>query len=148
MFDRNPTQKLSQKISALLAAATLIGLVGCQALTIEQKQVSSASPPDMITVQIRRPNRTPKTKQIPLKPDMRLQEVVEACKAPFRNKVAYIVRTSPKTGDQHKLEASFSSSRRISLETDYAIQPGDRVVIAEDTTSSIERVMKSMLGRD
>ena len=146
MFDRNLIKKYSRMTSALLVAATLIGLVGCQALTTDQKQISATSP-DMITVQIRRSNRSPKTKQIPLQPNMRLQEVVDSSKAPFRNKVAYIVRTSPKTGDQHKLEANFSSSKRISLETDYAIQPGDRIVIAEDTTSSIERVMKSMLGR-
>lgn len=146
MFDQHIIRNYSRTISVLAATATLIGLVGCQSLTTEQKQVSAPSP-DMVTVQIRRSNRSPKTKQIPITPNMRLQEVVDASKVPFRNKVAYIVRTSPKTGDNHKLEANFSNSKRISLETDYAIQPGDRIVIAEDTTSSIERVMKSMMGR-
>ena len=79
---------------------------------------------------------------------MRLQEIVDSSKAPFRHKKAYVVRTSPKTGQQHKLEASFDTNRRVSMETDYAIQPGDRVVIAEDTTSSFDRVMKTMIGRN
>lgn len=131
--------------AALLALATITFLSGCQALTTEKQPISSSL--DTVTVQIRGSNRAAKTTQIPLQPNMRLQEVIEASKPPFKNKIAYIVRTSPKTGQQHKLEASFDGNRRISLETDYAVQPGDRVVIAEDTTSSIERVMKSMLGR-
>jgi len=123
----------------------IVASTGCQALTTQQQQVASSQ--DMVTVQLRESNRSPKNIQVPLTPEMRLQNVLDTSKIPFRNKRAYIIRTSPKTGEQHKLEANFGNNRRISLESDYAIQPGDRVVIAEDTTSSFDRVMKSMLGR-
>ena len=130
----------------VLTICTLVtALVGCLSLMTQPQEVTDS--PDKVVVQIRAANRSPKTIQIPLTPDMRLQEVVEASKPPFRNRLAYIVRTSPKTGQQHKLEASFGSNRRVTMETDYAIQPGDRVVISEDTTTSFERVMKAMLGR-
>ena len=120
--------------------------VGCQSMmTTTSSQVAPS--PDKIVVQIRRASSKSRNVEVDLKPNMRLQDVVTASKANFRHKIAYIVRTSPTTGQQHKLEASFDANRRISLETDYAVQPGDRVVIAQDTTSSFDRVVKSMLGR-
>ena len=142
------SRRMPTSLARLVSSAILMIAVfsGCQALTTQQQPITSS--PDMITVQIRQSNRKPKNTQIPLKPDMRLQEIVDSSKAPFRHKKAYIVRTSPKTGQQHKLEASFDTNRRVSMETDYAIQPGDRVVIAEDTTSSFDRVMKTMIGRN
>lgn len=78
---------------------------------------------------------------------MTLQQVVDRSKARFRNKLAYIVRTSPDTGETHKLEAKFGKNRRIMLQFDYAVQPGDRVVISQDTSTSFDRVMQSLLGR-
>ena len=123
----------------------IVATTGCQALTTQQQQASPSQ--ETVTVQLRQANRSPKNIKVPFTPEMRLQQVLDTSKAPFRNRLAYIIRTSPKTGEQHRLEANFGNNRRVSLETDYAIQPGDRVVIAEDTTSSFDRVMKSMLGR-
>lgn len=135
----------------LLAVSILLiaSLTGCQSLMSQsgpQPQVPAENP-NMVMIQVRAANRSAKNVQIPLVSNMRLQDVLNGTKSNFRNKNAYIVRTSPKTGDKHKLEASFGDNRRISLETDYAIQPGDRVVISEDTTSSFDRVLKSVLGR-
>ena len=137
---------LPKTAGIVLSIALLSSLTGCQSLMSQQKGVTEPNP-DMVTVQIRASNKAAKNVQVPVAPNMRLQDVVSQAKTSFRNKTAYIVRTSPKTGEQHKLTASFGKNRRISMETDYAIQPGDKVVIAEDTTSSFDRVMKSMLGR-
>lgn len=131
-------------VASILLTASL---TGCQSLTTQPQQQPPAQNPNMLTVQVRAANRGAKNVQIPRTQNMRLQDVVNSTKTKFRNKNAYIVRISPKTGDKHKLEAKFGDNRRISLETDYAIQPGDRVVISEDTTSSFDRVLKSMLGR-
>lgn len=130
-------------VGPLLVSVTLCG---CQSLTTTTETLRDV-PADKIAVQIRPAGKKPRNIQLPLKPDLRLQDVVNSSKPGFRNKSAYVVRTSPKTGEQHKLVASFGANRRISLETDYALQPGDRVVIAQDTTSSFDKVMKSMLGR-
>ena len=130
-------------IGIVLMFATLCG---CQSLTTTAEAPRDV-PADKIAVQIRPAGKKPRNIQLPLKPDLRLQEVINASKAGFRQKTAYVVRTSPKTGERHKLVASFGANRRVSLETDYALQPGDRVVIAQDTTSSFDKVMKSMLGR-
>ena len=57
------------------------------------------------------------------------------------------MRESPKTGRQHKLTADFDHGRRrIKMETDYAIQPGDRVVIGQDPSTGLDRAIKSMMG--
>lgn len=125
----------------------LASLTGCQSMMVTAPSQTGATTNDKVVVQIRPANRKSKNVEITLTPDMRLQDVVNASKANFRNRTAYIVRTSPTTGQQHKLEASFGSNRRISLETDYAIQPGDRVVVAQDTTSSFDKVMQSVMGR-
>lgn len=147
---QSDTVAWNKPVAQVIGVATLLllltSLTGCQTL-VSKTQPAPTDNPNMVTVQIRPSGRSPKNVQIPITPNMRLQDVVESSKANFRNKKAYISRTSPMTGERHKLEASFGKNRRISLETDYAIQPGDRIVVAEDTTSSFDRVMQSMLGR-
>lgn len=145
MYLRQNTSFVAKTVASLLLIASI---TGCQSLTSQSAQPQSPTQaPNMLTVQIRAANRSAKNVQIPMTPNMRLQDVVNSTKTKFKNKNAYVVRTSPKTGEKHKLEASFGDNRRISLETDYAIQPGDRIVISEDTTSSFDRVLKSVLGR-
>lgn len=131
---------------SMLASAVLIAsLTGCQSLFDPAVQTTDSQ--ESVVVQIRPASGKPKNIQVPLTPNMRLQDVLDASKPGFRRQKAYIVRTSPNTGGKHKLEATFGSNRRISLETDYAIQPGDRVVIAQDTTTSFDKVMQSVMGR-
>ncbi len=153
-MDRNATDRVPKTlrlVAPLVAAAMLACLSGCQTLVTMpgaddiNKSFESAS--DKITVQIRPANRKAINTEVALKPDMRLQDLIDNSKAKFRHKKAYIVRRSPSSGERHKLEATFGPNRRISMETDYAIQPGDRVVISEDTTSSFDRVIQAMLGR-
>ncbi len=135
-----------------MAACQLLFLVllmstGCQTIAAFDVSEETTPLPDHVPVQIRPSGQQAKNIDVPVKDGMLLQDVVDAAKPRFRNKIVYIVRVSPKTGNRHKLEAKFGSNRRISFETDYAIQPGDRVVIAQDTTSSFDRVMKAVLGR-
>ena len=134
-------------LSVGLMAVALVA--GCQSIATfpGQQTGSAAATGEGLVVQVRPASGKPRNREISVTEGMRLQEVVDAVKTNFRNKVVYIVRTSPKTGERHKLEASFESNRRISLHTDYAIQPGDRVVISQDTATSFDRVMKSMFGR-
>ncbi len=132
--------------TSLFLIALFVSCTGCQSV-IQTNAPSERAAPEMVAVQIRPAYGKAKNKEIKLKPKMTLQTVVNESGAKFRNRNAYIVRTSPLSGERHRLEAQFDSNRRISLETDYAIQPGDRVVITQDTTSSIDRVMQSVMGR-
>ena len=138
-------------VPGLLLFLCVVGLAGCQTLITKSGEPAStpgAEPQHHVTVEVRPAHGTATKTQLVLSKNMRLQEVVAATKAKFRNKDIYIVRVSPQTGQKHKLSAVYDRvNRRITLETDYAIQPGDRVVIAQDTTTSLERVMKTFLGR-
>ena len=47
-----------------------------------------------------------------------------------------------------KMGATYDSGKKeITMETDYAIHPGDVVVVAENTTTGVERMLKGVLGR-
>jgi len=131
---------------SIFVIALAVSCTGCQSM-IQAPATANVATPEMVSVQIRPAYGNVKNTEIPLKPNMTLQTVVNDSGAKFRNKNAYIVRTSPLSGEQHKLEGQVESNHRISLETDYAIQPGDRVVISQDTTSSFDRVMQSVMGR-
>ena len=111
--------------STLLLLFGLILSGGCQSM-IQSTPQGTASTQEMVSVRIQPAYGKPRSTQIPLKENMRLQDVVDGVRVGFHNKSALIVRTSPSTGERHKLEAQFGSNRRISLQTDYAIQPGDR----------------------
>lgn len=132
--------------SKTMLAVMLLSCAGCQSLLQTSTSVNT-NPVDVIAVQIRPAYGKAKNTEIAITPNMWLQDVVDQTKTSFRHKQAYIVRTSPDTGETHKLECQFGSNGRISLQTDYAIQPGDRVVISQDTATSFDRVMQSLLGR-
>ena len=134
------------KTTALFAVIVL-SFTGCQSPLMLSSNQPEFADTEMIAVQIRPAHGKAKNVEIPLKPNMTLQDVINTTKSNFRNNLAYIVRTSPVTGEKHKLPGKFGSNRRVSLETDYAIQPGDRVVITQDTSTSFDRVMQSLVGR-
>lgn len=138
-------------IPGLLLLLCLSGLTGCQTLLTapgEQAAPLVTEPQNEVTVEVRPTSGKPTAKKLVLQENMRLQDAVGATKTKFRNKDVYIVRISPQTGQKHKLSATYNRvNRRVTMETDYAIQPGDRVVIAQDATSGLERVMRNFLGR-
>lgn len=142
-FEMSP---FSSKIRALILGI-IVSLTGCQSMMQSPSRSEAAGAAETIAVQLRPSQGKAKDSVVVLEPNMRLQDVVNASGAKYRNKLAYIVRTSPITGQNHKLEGHFGPNRRVSLETDYAIQPGDRVVITQDTSTSFDRVMKSLVGR-
>jgi hypothetical protein len=79
---------------------------------------------------------------------MCLQDALNTSGARFRKKDVYIVRTSPKTGTKHKLGANFDvGKQKVTLETDYAIHPDDVVVVAEDTSTVLDDILKGVLQR-
>lgn len=54
----------------------------------------------------------------------------------------YIERMVPKAGKSHKLTVTYDTvAGRVSPETDYAIYPGDRLVVREDRTTLLEKTL-------
>lgn len=60
----------------------------------------------------------------------------------FRRMNVDLVRPLP-TGGYHKIALHFDrDSKRISTESDYALQPGDRLIIVEDTTTMLDDMIQ------
>jgi hypothetical protein len=137
----------------------LLSTSGCSSLSVtgalpltraDSEATSTASPAASCTVELRTGRRRAKTVDVPLSRETRVQDVLDASRATskFRSLDVVIMRpTSNASEPLLKLPCRFDrDNRRIGWETDYAVLPGDRVVVREDTTRPFDRVMGSMLG--
>lgn len=62
----------------------------------------------------------------------------------FRRLTVDLVRPLP-TGGYHKIALSYNrESKRMNTESDYALQPGDRLIIIEDTTTMFDDAMQKV----
>jgi hypothetical protein len=142
------THDLSGWLALWLSISSFLG-AGCSTLTRTPVPAAPGAPsPATFSIEVRPAGRSPKRKQVVLEKDLHLQDAVKMSGAHFRKKDIYIVRKSPKTGTRHKLGTTIDSQRRqISLETDYAILPGDVVVVAEDTSTVFDEILQGVLRR-
>ncbi len=114
------------------------------------ESAESSDPVSTCTVEVRTMSRRPKLIEVPLATDTRVQDVLDACRASrrFRNPEVYVLRPTPESTDPAlKLACQFDrKSRRISLEFDYAVLPGDRIVIGEGKSDTLDDLFGSLLG--
>jgi len=140
---------VAPKLTLSLLLLPWIFATGCSTLTgANGRQAPPLSPQATVAVEIQPAGRKAQQKQIPVTQNMRLQDVVDASGARFGRKTVYVLRTSPKTGQKHKMAADIDDrTRKISLATDYAVYPGDAVVIAEDSSTIVDRMMSGLAGK-
>ena len=95
-------------------------------------------------------SRRPQTVEVPLSEKTCVQDVLDASRATskFRNLDVVVLRPTPKASEPLlKLACRFDRrKRRIGWESDYAVLPGDRVIVREDTSGGLDKIMTSMLG--
>jgi hypothetical protein len=80
---------------------------------------------------------------------MHLQDALEKSGAAKKIKrmELYVLRTPPQGGPRQRLTADYDSvKRRVAWESDYAVYPGDHVVVIEDNTSEFDRLVERCLG--
>ena len=106
--------------------------------------------PATCAVEMRSRLRRGKTVEFPLSDDTRVQDVLDASRATskFRHLDVAILRPTPHASEPVlKLECRFDGkTRRIGWESDYAVLPGDRVLVREDTSEGLYRVICNALG--
>lgn len=101
------------------------------------------------TVEIRREGHKTETVQLPHRPETRLQNAVEQSGAAkkFRRMTLYVVRTPPNGGPKQRMSAAYDAGeRRVAWESDYAIYPGDHIVITQDNSSELDKLVQRFLG--
>ncbi|MCA9150954.1 MAG: hypothetical protein KDA92_16695 [Planctomycetales bacterium] len=91
-----------------------------------------------------------KTISVPVTSETRVQDVLEVSRATskFRNLDVYILRATPQGPERAlKMACRFDrKERRIGFESDYAVLPGDRVIVSEDHSSRFDQIMSSVVG--
>lgn len=79
---------------------------------------------------------------------MHVQQALEQAGAykKFRRIEVQLVRPLP-TGDFHRIPCEYDrGTKRITPEYDYALLPGDRIVVKEDPTNIVDDMLTSALG--
>jgi hypothetical protein len=146
-----------RRLTVLGLAAILSGLVGCS-LFKEQATpklnaemtpgpAPTAPPSAKFVVEIRPDKGKPRAVEKPLADQTYVQTALEQTGAlkKFDRATVEIYRPLP-SGGWHKMSLEFDhESHRVPPEYDYAVLPGDRIVVTEDTTTIMDDVMERAL---
>jgi hypothetical protein len=79
---------------------------------------------------------------------MHVQDAIRQSRAhrKFRRMLISVIRTGP-NGERQKLDCQFDPlTRKVPPQYDYALQPGDYLVIAPDPTSGFEKALENLTG--
>ena len=99
---------------------------------------------------IRPEDRKPETVVIPLEPGMSVQTVLEDRRLTrrFKNMKINVMRITPESGGQRvPLKAEYDTvENRVGILHDFALYPGDHVVVEEDNTRPIDQFVARFGG--
>jgi hypothetical protein len=112
-----------------------------------QKQQSSPAP-GQCSVELKAAGGATKVGHLDLAPDATVQSVLEKTKAnsKYSRATVELYRKLP-SGEWHKMPVEYDSgAKKVDPLHDYHVQPGDRVVVSEDTTSGLEDLFTEQKG--
>jgi hypothetical protein len=141
-------------LSALLALAT--GLVGCASMQEKTSKLTAelapgtgpaGAPPAKYYVEMHpekgKPQRVTRDLAGPTHVQTALEETGAAKK--WARMHVQLLRPLP-SGGWHKMELEFDrATRRVPPEFDYALMPGDRIIVEQDTSNILDDIMKATL---
>ena len=101
---------------------------------------------NLCTVEFRTRYKQPQVIQIPITDGMCVQDALKTSGAQkrFSRMDVELARQVPKSG-WLKMEVNYDNSKRtVESAFDYAIHPGDRLIITEDNSTTIDRMLTKM----
>ena len=152
--------RLNRRCFGLLASVVaLLGATGCSTLALNQSASSAANAeakeagsPDKKTptfvIQFKTEGRLVASKTIPIEGDMFIQDALNKSGAfnRFRRSTIDLVRITPQ-GARHSMAVAHDRSKhRIEPQCNYAVHPGDTLVLTEDKSTVIDDMMGSFGG--
>lgn len=154
MLSCPPHNRNSAILMLTLLALTATGCSTFSNITafpkLGEDAVASSEQPAQCTVELRHSARRTKSIQVPLSAESRVQDVLDASQASskFRNLDVYILRpTKHPTEPALKMVCQFDrKTRRIDLQTDYAVLPGDRVIVSEARSNPMDEMLGGLIG--
>lgn len=140
------SRPITASLGWILVAAVLC-LSGCAMFNGNQKPQSGPAP-GQCSVELKSSSGKVQVGHLDLAPDATVQSVLDKTKANRKYSRATIdLQRKLPSGEWHKMTVEYDSgSRHVDPLHDYHVQPGDRVVVTEDTTSGIEDLMKDQKG--
>ena len=150
-----PTER--RRLTVLGVAAILSCFVGCSMFKeqttpklnseITKGPAPDAPPPAKYTVEIRPENGKPQAVEKTLTDQTYVQTALEQTGAAkkFQRATIEVFRPLP-SGGWHKMNLELDKdTHKVPPEYDYAVLPGDRIVVIEDTTTIMDDVMERAL---
>ena len=147
------TQADFRRLTLLGLAAILSGLTGCSMFKEQASPKLTAevtpgpahdgAPTAKYIVEIRPNDGKPQTVEKPLTETVHVQKALEQTGAAkkFDRAIVDVYRPLP-TGGWHKMTLEYDhDAHAIPPEYDYAVLPGDRIVVTEDTTTIFDDMM-------
>jgi hypothetical protein len=146
--------------SLFLLAGVSLGTTGCQALPsaasldqaiapqppgIGQPPQTGATPNHCVVVLRDAGSSSSQRVNVDLEKETHIQDLLTRSGAlrRYRRMDIQLIRTTP-TGAKHRMGVDFDrASRKVAMQSDYAIQPGDVLLVEEDPTNTLD----DMLGR-
>src|SRR6476660_224515 len=146
-----------RRLTLLALSAILSGLVGCSmfkehATPKLSAEVTPGPQPDgppaaKYIVEIRPESGKPKSVEKPLTEPLHVQTAIEQTGAAkkFDRALVSVFRPLP-SGGWHKMDLEFDpKTHRVPPEYDYAVLPGDRIVVTEDPRNMMDDIMERTL---
>ena len=140
------SRSTTASLGGILVAAAFC-LSGCAMFNGGQRQQTSPAP-GQCSVELKAAGGATKVGHLDLAPDATVQSVLEKTKAnrKYSRATVELYRKLP-SGEWHKMPVDYDSgTRKVDPLHDYHVQPGDRVVVSEDTTSGLEDLFTEQKG--
>jgi len=90
---------------------------------------------------------TPQSFRMPADEPVTVQEALEQSGAmhEYARQEIFLERTIPGAGKSHRMNVSFDrATQAVAAENDYAIYPGDRLIVKEDTSTILEDSLEAL----
>lgn len=141
---------------ALLAMGNFLVAAGCSSVpksdgnfppTGAEHAGAAAAAPQFIAVEFREKGKKPDLMRLPMHGPLYVQDAIEQTEATKRFRRLEIELFRAAAGQAHKMEVEYDrASKRVNPLFDYALHPGDRLVIIEDTRTTLDDIFDSIAG--
>jgi len=146
-----------------LVSCLALALTGCQAIrtdtiahddflppaeNVGQPPAAQPALPNHCVVVLRDTDAASKRVNITLEKETHVQDLLTRSGAlkRFRRMDIQLIRTTP-TGAKHKMGVEFDrSTRKVEMQSDYFVQPGDVLVVTEDASTIIDDMLQRKAG--
>ncbi|GIW92931.1 MAG: hypothetical protein KatS3mg110_0972 [Pirellulaceae bacterium] len=138
----------------LVTGSLAVGICGCAGLPaglapglVSSEPMATAEPRESVVVEIIS-GKKPQVAHVPWQPNMRLDDALRLARAhkKFHRMQITLVRQGPE-GRPQKMEARFdAATRHVPPAYDYALYPGDRLVVRRDSYGMLDKMVEDTLG--